>query len=344
MSTICITSYTSVGCTFIDWSIHYLSGQDRYYNAELGWVDLSHNPITKINAHGHQKNHPAGYNKAKHYVEKFKTLPSDSIYSFYPCTLRFDVAAKELGTSIDQFCNNSTFSKVLEFTNNDHNKIFDLCYENQVKLVFVGQDKRVALYHQAVRTLDHFNFKPGKPQNEQEALDELQEIFFSDSINTWKELNLTDVWDIRERLALDIRPLNSISNYKFNFAQPHLHINCLDLWTRTESVVYKIMDYLKLDIDNARKQSWIHVCNEWQKTQLDLLDFVYKQPHIVEAIVNNWYYEIDLTFQQEVLIQHYLIYQHGLNLKTWKLSKFPNNTQELHKLLEPNIHQVPKIY
>jgi len=84
--------------------------------------------------------------------------------------------------------------------------------------------------------------------------------------------------------------------------------------------------------------------SDWQKKQLDLLDFCYNQPHIVDAIVNNLYYEIDLTFDQEIIIQHCLIYQHGLNLKTWQLEKFPNNTQDLHKLLEPNIHSVENIY
>ena len=60
----------------------------------------------------------------------------------------------------------------------------------------------------------------------------------------------------------------------------------------------------------------------------------------MDAIVNNWHYEIDLTFEQEVIVQHCLIYQHGLNLKTWQLEQFPRNTRDLHRLLEPNTHTV----
>jgi hypothetical protein len=71
-----------------------------------------------------------------------------------------------------------------------------------------------------------------------------------------------------------------------------------------------------------------------------LLEFCYNYKHIVDSVVNNWYYQIDLTFEQEVVIQHCLIYQHNLNLKTWELTKFPSNTQDLHKLLEPNIHPI----
>ena len=39
-----------------------------------------------------------------------------------------------------------------------------------------------------------------------------------------------------------------------------------------------------------------------------------------------------------------LIYKYGLNLKTWQLEKFPNNTKQLHELLEENIHPIEKIY
>ena len=45
----------------------------------------------------------------------------------------------------------------------------------------------------------------------------------------------------------------------------------------------------------------------------------------------------DLDVIQEAFIQRELIYKHNLNLKTFQLEKFIN-TQQLHNLLEPNIH------
>ena len=53
----------------------------------------------------------------------------------------------------------------------------------------------------------------------------------------------------------------------------------------------------------------------------------------------------NLDIVRESTIQHVLIYKHGLTLKSWGLEKFPNNTQDLHLLLEPNIyHEVEDIY
>jgi len=48
----------------------------------------------------------------------------------------------------------------------------------------------------------------------------------------------------------------------------------------------------------------------------------------------------ELNLNQEASIQHVLIYKYDLNLKTWGLEKFPNNTKKLHELLEPNIHKI----
>ena len=105
------------------------------------------------------------------------------------------------------------------------------------------------------------------------------------------------------------------------------------------------MKYLDLDIVPERLSAWIPVYRRWQSIQSRSLKFAINLPYIIDAIVNNWYYELDdLSFEQEVIIQHFLIYKHNLNLKTWKLSKFPDNTQQLHDLLEANIHVVENIY
>jgi hypothetical protein len=105
------------------------------------------------------------------------------------------------------------------------------------------------------------------------------------------------------------------------------------------------MEFCELAVDATRWESWLAVYNKWQKLHLEILEFTFNYQHIVDAIVNDWYYELnDLSFEQEIVIQHCLIYQHGLNLKTWGLEKFPANTKELHQLLEPNIHKIDSIY
>lgn len=344
---ICIASSQSAGCTFVDWSIHFLSGQSQYFSvAENQWIDLSQNPVNATNAHGHKKNHPEGYIETQRYLTKLDSISNNAIYSLYPATLGIDIAVKQLNIDINQNDISPTvLDQIKQYIIDDYNKLFDLCFSAQTKIVYVDIDPRTALYHQEFRNLDRFLYKRAKPESINELDDEIQEMFFKKSQAQWKELKLTDVWDIRERLALDTRPFETFfSNFKFEKTYPHHWINCQVLWSHTVKTITKLMKYLELTIDSDRFKSWIPICQQWQQLQLDLVEFCYIQPHIVDAIVNNLYYEIDLTFKQEVIIQHCLIYQHGLNLKTWQLKKFPNNTQDLHKLLEPNIHPVPDIY
>ena len=69
---VCCTSNYSVGCTFLDWSIHFLSGQDKFFSVDKNtWIDLINNPLNILNAHGHQKNHPSGFDSTKKFVEIF---------------------------------------------------------------------------------------------------------------------------------------------------------------------------------------------------------------------------------------------------------------------------------
>jgi hypothetical protein len=344
---ICITSSQAAGCTFVDWSIHFLSGQSNYFNVvENQWIDIIQNPVNVINAHGHKKNHPDGCINTQQYLNKFDSMPGSAIYSVYSAPLTLDFAAKQLNIDINQIDSDlNAFNHIKQYVINDYNKMFDLCHSTQTKIVYVDVDPATALYHTEFRNLNRFLTKPDKPNSINELEDEFQEIFFKTSQTQWKELDLTDVWDIREKLALNTRPFEILyNNFKFEKIYPHHWINCSVLWTHTAKTITKLMKYLELEIDSDRFKSWIPICQQWQHRQLDLVEFCYIQPHIVDAIVHNLYYEIDLTFKQEVIIQHCLIYQHGLNLKTWQLKKFPNNTQDLHKLLELNIHPVPDIY
>jgi hypothetical protein len=343
---ICITSVRSVGCTFVDWSIHFLSGQSVFYNTNLKqYIDLSQSPLNKINAHGHKKNCPLGSEKFKSDLDTFELLRNDAIYSTYPCPISLDTAAQHLEIPIDQIGQKNILQKITNYILDDYNKIFKICKESQTKLIFVSTDPNTILYHSVLRTLERFATKPEKPESESDWVNGFQKSFFDASLKEWSKLQLTNIWDIRERMALDTRPMfNPFNDRNFDFCYPHLWINCQELWLNPVDTIKKILNYLDLKIDPDRYNLWLPICYKWQKIQSDALNFCYTQSHIVDAIINNWDYKINLTFQQEVIIQHFLIYKHNLNLKTWQLEKFPDNTLELHKLLEENIHPVEDIY
>jgi len=176
-----------------------------------------------------------------------------------------------------------------------------------------------------------------------EMYNELDSVFFNQSIKSWNQQGLTNIWDIRERRALQSNLIDinhNIGKITVDFSFEHYWMDCRSWWFDGVDIIQDIITWLNLIIDHDRFQQWLPIYYAWQKIQSKHLRFQFSYQHIIDSIVNNWSYPIDLTFDEEVFIQHCLIYQHNLNLKTWQLTKFPNNTQHLHKLLEPNIHVV----
>jgi len=339
----CVTSYNSVGCTFIDWSVYFLSGQLQHYNVKSAqWLPVSQNPLTALNAHGHRKNHPSGCVATQQFIEQLAQLRADTLHSIYPVPLLIGAAAEYLELPVDTIGDAAVFDRVRQFTKADYSKMLELCEQQQIKTVYVASDPNTVLYFNQKRVIPPLLMEHKTAANsKQQSEEEFQQVFFNQSLSEWQKQGLDNRWDVRERMALDLRPFDrGLIDFVPGGASQHLWINSIDLWTRTHSSIEKIMNYLELPVDNARLEQWLPICHRWQKIQLDILEFCFNQQHIVDAIVNNWHYEIDLTFEQEVIVQHCLIYQHGLNLKTWQLEQFPRNTRDLHRLLEPNTHTV----
>jgi hypothetical protein len=339
MSVYCITSQHGVGCTFFDWTIHFLSGQENFYQADQRqWIPLSKDPVLEINAHGHLKNHPGGISRIVEQLKNFLSMPQDQLYSLYPTGTRPEHIAKLLGIPIDKIGTQENWHQITQYIHNDYCQLFEHCYQQDIKLIYVDNHPNVNLYFMNTRFLDK-GLLTNTPLASQAAVTaEQQQIFFNNSINVWNNLELTNVWDLRERMALDTRPFHSNNQEIRNMQYPHLWVNCQELWLRGERVALTMLKFLELELQEERLLAWRPIYAKWQEMQLQRLEFNLTYQHIVDSIINNWYYEIDLTFNEEVVIQHCLIYQHNLSLKNWQLEKFPNNTQDLHKLLEPNIH------
>ena len=340
MSVYCITSRRGVGCTFFDWTIHFLSGQKHFYQADQKQcIPLCQDPVLDINAHGHLKNCVNGSANAAKMIDNFLCLEPNQLYSLYQTPLIVLDAAKDLDIPMDSIAQEDNYKKIVQRRDQEYDNIFEICYQKSVPLIYIANDPRMQLYYLTVRSLD-LDFLLVRSSSSKEVRERFQQTFFSDSINTWNQLELTNIWDQRECFALNTRPFLPQHCDTSAMVYPHLWINCQDLWTRGEEAAVKMLKYLQMNLDQERLVQWRPIYTKWQQKQLALLEFCYNYKHIVDSVVNNWYYQIDLTFEQEVVIQHCLIYQHNLNLKTWELTKFPSNTQDLHKLLEPNIHPI----
>lgn len=332
---VCSTSVRSAGCTFLDWSVHFLTGQTDFYHTMRGWGPLSPNPIDRINAHGHKKNHPSGLAKTQQALLQCQQQ-HNRLTSIYPHPIQNDDAAKDLSIDINTMTSEQ-WKLVLDYQQVDYNQMLQMCHAHSVKIIVVSISDHLCMYANTVRSLDRMPFYNRSAESADSIHDSIDNIFFKDAIREWQNLGLHDIWDVRERRALK----NNLLEWKqqpvdLNF--DHYWVDAQNLWYNGEREIPKIIQWLGLTMESDRFNLWVPICQEWQKMQLDTLQFQYNYQHIVDSVVNNWSYSIDLTFEQEVIIQHCLIYQHNLNLKTWQLTKFPNNTQEIHKLLEPNIH------
>lgn len=281
------------------------------------------------------KNHPSGAKKTKLYLETFN---HNCLYSLYATTIPYYDLIRDHNIEPTK----ENFELLKHHQAIDTLELFLVFKEHSDATIHLAGESFVPLYFTKTRSIESYMLKAVAPDSIDQVESELNSFFFSESIAHWNSLGLNDIWDIRERNALNIRPLKIDS--EFYIPHAHLRIDCREFWCHGEVVIKRVMDYLSLTIDSNRLDVWREIYNNWRQTHLTSMDFVYNCDHILSSIVNNWNYKINLTFNQEVIVQHFLIYRYGLNLKTWQLEKFPDNTKKLHRLLETNLHPVPQIY
>lgn len=347
----CVTSTAPIGCTFLDWSIHWLSGQTKFFNVDSGWGELTSNPVQAINAHGHQRNIPAGMALSLDVIARLQSAGGE-LLSFYTCPMWADAAASILNLDVNQISNeNSTvFEQIKKYVANDYNKLVNHCLNNHIPVIYVNNDS-LPVYNMFIRSIDRMVFEH-KPASEHELREEFLNVFFNKSNqlkwgDTFKKL---PAWDQREFIALNIRPYektNIDTEINIDFSKKHFYLSAIDLWLNGENKIIEVLDYLGLNLDNSRYQEWVSVYRTWQKSHLKILQFCWNLDRICNSIINNYYFDLrpyKMDLWQEAIVQHIIIYKYRMNFKTWQLAKFPDNAQDLHKLLEPNIHPIESLY
>lgn len=314
MSVIAFITDPGKGGHFLNWSVLYLSGRDTYFSCYSQTEEkLPHNPIIKANAHGFTANQPEtidDFYKVINIIEE-----TDTFHTIYFHNFRGSTPEKDLGTG--------TAIKHIQSLAN----VKTVVLSNQVDHSLYGCKYAIRAIDTAEATDNHhINFI---------------NLFFKDSLDTWERLNLKDVWDQREFLALNLRPHHvlriepTITNCNGEY-----FLDTFDLYTCFDLTVHNLFKFLKLEIDNSRWASWMEVYRQWQELHKERMLFVWYYSIIITAILDGRDMDLErfkLDIIQEAAIQHTLIYQHSLNLKTWQLTKF-TNTQQLHNLLEPNTH------
>lgn len=309
-----------VGGTFLSWSIHWLAGHTDYFLVEENkHCKLTENPVGKNNAHAFVPNQPnrifnCSPEQFDHFVNYLNNNGFDDTNILY----------------YHWFSNPTTTEHAIKYSN-----------ANATKLIVIDSSQDL-LYHCTFRKRAPY------PVDHQKILFDDQEIqnffittFFNDSKEQWELLKLTDKWDLREFLALNLRPFDPICVYTHvDKSKEHYLLPGRILWSAMDEEIQNLFEYLNLKLDQHRFEHWKEIYRNWKRVHYQRLRFSTHFDTIISSIINNWNFDLttfDLDIQQEAAIQHALIYRHNLNLKTWQLEKFVN-CQQLHNLLETNIH------
>ena len=350
MKAFAVTSTVSLGATFLEWSVHYLSGESTYFDSETGTsIPLVEDPVGKQNSHGHQKNHPEGFENVKQCFDNLYSQESNDLVSCYFLGNGIPKTISELGLGNLKTLSIEETDKINLKRLEDKIKIYGYLKDAGIKILHLGMSNIAPAYN----SLTSRNVTRKLITNEEvdtlEALVDYQKVFFSESLKKYEKL---EPWDVRELIALNFNYisvlkeeavlLSDIDTFKSN----HLFVLCDELWFNGETALLNVLDYLNLKVVDERLSHWRNVYRNWQEAQRQRIQFAIYLPHIVESIVNNYFFDLkrfELTLPQEAIIQNHLIRNYNLTIKNWRLEKFPDNTQDVHLLLEENFHKITNI-
>tara|TARA_R110000803_G_scaffold19570_1_gene51141 strand:+ start:572 stop:1552 length:981 start_codon:yes stop_codon:yes gene_type:complete len=305
----------ALGLHFFDWSLNFLSGN----------ASVTPNPLEEKTAHSHKLKKVITVNDLTlHQSDNLKILILQTMINIGDWNILFPV---DLSTHEGR-------EELNEFKFDYYVKIIKSAKEQGFRIILVDWAKKHWLIPTYQTRFPMSNVTSTLQTRDQCNADWIDN-YFPKAANKW---NNTSKWDKREMLAVCLRPEITGETYAtsllLQFNNELDIINTDELWFNMESVLLKY-----ININKDRRQEWLPIYYKWQQNH----DISFSEDYweILHAIYNGdskdlSKYNLDLT--KEALIQHGMIYAYDLNFKTWQLETFPNNTYELHKLLEDNIH------
>jgi hypothetical protein len=310
-----ILGASGCGGTFLDWSIHYLSGAqthwvmrsnnlaretnpDFFTNSKL-WktyarlVDIPDNPLLNNTAHSHGKTHPST-DALPLVIDEFKKQPQDQLHTFYYMdSMRDDQTATIHNQLIEQY--------------------------PEIKFI---------TYTYSPTSIDAIFYL------QLEKLPDIIKNYGADIVNA-------PIWTQRELLSL--RYQQAIKGQTINETiAPHsnsLELRFDDFYISLHTKIFEILTFLELPVDPGRFAQWRQMYAQWQENSG--VRFYADLNIIVNAIVNGHSLslaEYNMTLAKEVVVANRLLYNYNLVLKAEGLEQLGNNTQEWHNLLEENVY------
>jgi len=292
--------YHNTGGHFIDWSIYYLSGQLTRLASKTVEVPVKQEVNSSAtNWHQHPSFLLRGFDDLRNTTEILKQKNSNQFVNLYLNTLSPQQVLGYLFNVLYREATDEQKQTAQEYIDQDAEKMLRYCCEQDLPLVIVDYHKNDFLNHTYNdRHRPDLKKVQGKPPKE----------FYKTQHN------------------------NNISKL-FDHTLPHLYYTTDDIWNDFDNVVVEILDFLNLTLQQEKFDSWVKIYDQWRKVHKP--QFSRHFDRIIDAIVNGHYLKLDrFNFNgiQEEMIRDHLRTQH--NLKLPEIELFPNNAQELHKLLE----------
>lgn len=310
-----ILGASGCGGTFLDWSIHYLSGGTTHWvmrsnnlerepnpdfftdtnkwNTYARQADIPDNPLLNNTAHSHKKTHP-NIDTLPLVIKELKKQPQDQLYTFY----YMDSMRADQQSTI-------------------HNELI----KQYPKIKFIT-------YTYSPSSLDAIFYL---------QLEKLPNIIKKYGV----DISNAPIWTQRELLSL--RYKSAIKGQTINeIITPHsnsLELQFDDFYIRLHVKIFEILRFLKLPVDSDRLAQWRQMYAQWQENSG--VRFYADLNIIVDAIVKGnslSLAEYNMTLPKEVVIANRLLYNYNLVLKAEGLEQLGNNTQEWYNLLEENIY------
>ena len=291
------------GGTFLDWTIHFLSGHERFYNGRPSWSTLTKNPLNGINAHNHLPCQVGKTTKMNTTLNKLHNQSTQSFHSIYY-----------------HYSHGDTFSDAVDAVNamiKQTEKLIVASSFDRKNLLFNSVTDRIGINSMEVLLRDYL---PEGNLYKNNAWD-LREFFAISYLHRTSH------------------PIFKILNPTLEFYK----LDTLDLYQVFDQKVESLFSYLNITVNYSRFPDWLNIYTDWKKIHQKSINWDKNFDKIVQAIVvgdsiNLLDYELDLM--QEAAIMQHLILDYNLTIKGYALEKFPSNTKDLHLLLEPNFHKV----
>lgn len=291
------------GGTFLDWSIQYLSGQEKNLvvclDAERNNVKcvlpqpVVTNPLTGATAHIYQKTHPNSQSLSN-IIEIFSA--SDYLLNTFYYTE--NKPSSETHTTYNNIVKTYPTIKFISYN-------FTLAH---IDLIFCLQCEKINGVEQKLI---------GPLTGDQDHREILEKV----------------------GLAYPSRIKMQTTNEQLVDSKNLYLINFDDVWSRLDTIIFDIFNFLELTINQTRYLQWINVYRIW--LEKNKTDFFNDLPKILDCIVSGKYINLsryNMTFAKEVVLVSKLLYNYNLALKFIEANDLRTNTLQWHAILEENVY------